>query len=177
VADISEAQAAQIAEALKAGQKIEAIKLYREAAGVGLREAKEAVEALERELGHANPYAPSGGGAGWFQQLIAANMDGGGVAGNLTEEQAARITEHLFAGRKIDAVKIYRGAAGGGLKDAKDAMDALEVALRKECPEEFHGSGKRGCGFLVLAGGLATGFGACGLIGSGGVSWFVGVIV
>ncbi len=36
--------------ALAAGRKIEAIKLYRERHGVGLREAKEAVEALQRSV-------------------------------------------------------------------------------------------------------------------------------
>lgn len=38
-----------IHEAIKAGRTIEAIKLYREAHGVGLAEAKEAVDALERD--------------------------------------------------------------------------------------------------------------------------------
>ena len=42
--DASEA----VESALLAGRKIEAIKLYREEHGVGLREAKEAVEAIER---------------------------------------------------------------------------------------------------------------------------------
>ena len=42
---------AQIAELLRQGQKIEAIKCYREATGVGLREAKDAVEARAAELG------------------------------------------------------------------------------------------------------------------------------
>jgi ribosomal protein L7/L12 len=39
-----------VREALLAGQKILAIKLYRELYGVSLREGKEAVEAMEREL-------------------------------------------------------------------------------------------------------------------------------
>ena len=37
--------------ALRRGNKIEAIKLYREATGSGLKEAKDAVEAMEREPG------------------------------------------------------------------------------------------------------------------------------
>ncbi|MCG8590243.1 MAG: hypothetical protein MJE66_13205 [Proteobacteria bacterium] len=44
------APAGSIEDLLLRGRKIEAIKLYREEHGVGLREAKEAVEALEREL-------------------------------------------------------------------------------------------------------------------------------
>lgn len=39
-----------IEEALAAGRKIEAIKLYRVEHGVGLREAKDAIEELERSL-------------------------------------------------------------------------------------------------------------------------------
>src|SRR5437764_14638715 len=37
-----------VLDALRRGRKIEAIKLYREAAGVGLKEAKDYVEAIER---------------------------------------------------------------------------------------------------------------------------------
>jgi large subunit ribosomal protein L7/L12 len=43
-----QAFAAHLLVLLAAGQKIEAIKLYREHTGVGLKEAKDAVEALER---------------------------------------------------------------------------------------------------------------------------------
>ena len=39
-----------VVAALRAGNKIEAIKHYRAATGVGLKEAKDAVEALERRL-------------------------------------------------------------------------------------------------------------------------------
>lgn len=38
----------QIQEALRRGNKIEAIKLYRELTGVGLAEAKQAIEQAER---------------------------------------------------------------------------------------------------------------------------------
>ena len=41
----------QIQEALRRGNKIEAIKIYRESTGVGLAEAKQAVENLESRLG------------------------------------------------------------------------------------------------------------------------------
>ena len=40
---------AEVRELYRAGQKIQAIKLYRENTGVGLKEAKDAVEALDRE--------------------------------------------------------------------------------------------------------------------------------
>ncbi len=47
------------------GKKIEAIKLYREATGVGLKEAKEAVEALMSEQGIDSP------GSGCASVLLA----------------------------------------------------------------------------------------------------------
>ncbi|MEU6140230.1 ribosomal protein L7/L12 [Streptomyces sp. NPDC047081] len=37
---------AEVADLVRAGKKIEAIKMYREATGVGLKEAKDAVEKL-----------------------------------------------------------------------------------------------------------------------------------
>jgi hypothetical protein len=43
--------AADVAEAARAGDKIRAIKLYRRASGVGLREAKDDVEAMQRRSG------------------------------------------------------------------------------------------------------------------------------
>jgi hypothetical protein len=45
----------QIEAALFRGNKIEAIKLYREAAGCQLMEAKNAVEAIEKELRKSKP--------------------------------------------------------------------------------------------------------------------------
>jgi len=41
----------RVREAVTSGRKIEAIKLLREETGMGLKEAKHAVEALERSLG------------------------------------------------------------------------------------------------------------------------------
>ncbi len=41
----------QIEDLLRRGNKIEAIRIYRERTGVGLKEAKDAVEEIERRLG------------------------------------------------------------------------------------------------------------------------------
>ena len=41
----------QVTEALQRGEKIQAIKHYREAAGVGLKEAKELIEEVQRRAG------------------------------------------------------------------------------------------------------------------------------
>lgn len=42
---------AAVVEAVRSNQKIEAIKLYRQATGVGLKEAKEYVEEVQRRAG------------------------------------------------------------------------------------------------------------------------------
>jgi ribosomal L7/L12-like protein len=41
----------EIAEAVRAGEKIKAIKLYRQSAGVGLKEAKDFIEEVQRRAG------------------------------------------------------------------------------------------------------------------------------
>lgn len=45
---LTEQQRQAVNEAILGGRKIEAIKIYREATGVGLKEAKDAVEELEK---------------------------------------------------------------------------------------------------------------------------------
>jgi hypothetical protein len=44
----------QVSDALQRGEKIRAIKLYREASGVGLKEAKEFIDEIQRRAG-SNP--------------------------------------------------------------------------------------------------------------------------
>jgi len=98
-----------VQEQLRAGKKIEAIKLYREQTGVGLREAKEAVEAIERG---ETPALPS-------PQLPATSPNPYGI-------DLAAITALVRQGNKIGAIKLYREQTGIGLKEAKDAVEALE---------------------------------------------------
>ena len=63
---ISEGDLNEIREAIFAGQKIAAIKLHRKYSGLGLREAKDAVEEMERKLRAESPgrflvHEPEGG--------------------------------------------------------------------------------------------------------------------
>jgi ribosomal protein L7/L12 len=88
--------------ALGAGNKIEAIKIVREATGLGLKEAKEAVERyVPGDAPYRAPKRPSTGGEAFPLEAVSA----------------------LQNGRMIDAVKIVRAAHGVGLKEAKDAVD------------------------------------------------------
>jgi ribosomal protein L7/L12 len=81
-------------------RKIEAIKLFREWTGAGLKEAKDAVEAIERGQ---SPPATS-------------------VGDRAFEDELATLLER---GQKIEAIKRYRERTGVGLKEAKDAVERM----------------------------------------------------
>lgn len=49
-APLTDAQLAAISDALRAGNKIEAVKLHRAATGLGLKESKDEIEAIEADL-------------------------------------------------------------------------------------------------------------------------------
>jgi ribosomal protein L7/L12 len=53
--EIPEEQWAEIKECLYSGNKIGAIKLYREASGKDLKESKESIDALDKELRASTP--------------------------------------------------------------------------------------------------------------------------
>ncbi len=67
-----------------------------------------------------------------------------------TDEQWSQIESHLYAGQKIAAIKVFREATGSGLKEAKDALDQHEHALRESHPERFTAPAKSGCGASVI---------------------------
>jgi ribosomal protein L7/L12 len=74
------------------------------------------------------------------------------------QELNERLRTALFAGRKIEAIKLYRENTKSGLKEAKDHIDALEAQLRQQKPEQF--SAPKGAGCLGLFLGLLVLFGA-----------------
>ena len=93
-----------IAELIEQGRKIEAIKLLREATGVGLAEAKEEIERLSAEAAGQTPLAERPG------------LDTKGVP-----EDVLALAR---AGQKIEAIKILRERNGIGLKEAKEQVEA-----------------------------------------------------
>ena len=96
-----------IAELLARGQKIEAIKRYRTLTGVGLKEAKDAVEAWERA-----------GSAPDIPTATPSPAPGGDIA---------EVHALARSGKKIEAIKRYRELTGVGLKEAKDAVERMEA--------------------------------------------------
>ena len=115
----------QILLLMQAGKKIEAIKVYRQETGVGLKEAKDAVEALAA----GRPIARRSG------ESVEIN----GVDPNSLEGQVLTL---MRGQKKILAIKLYREQTGAGLKQAKDAVEALAAE---------HGiSTQTGCAGMVL---------------------------
>lgn len=99
-----------VRRALRAGNKIEAIKLFRQQTGVDLAQAKEAVEqmTLEAPATSAIPQAPN-----------------------------SEIHQALFARKKIAAIKLYREQFHVGLAEAKSAVEAIEAQLSQTAPDRF----------------------------------------
>ena len=65
---------------------------------------------------------------------------------SLSDTDRDAIHAEIFAGRKIQAIKLYRTATGDGLKDAKDAVEAMEKTLRQTDAGRFEvKSGRGGC--------------------------------
>jgi Ribosomal protein L7/L12 C-terminal domain len=72
---------------------------------------------------------------------------------SLTPEQQKQLDALLFAGQKIEAIKLYRGWVETGLKEAKDVVDTREQELRKQSPQSFPAKSGGCLPLLLLAGG------------------------
>jgi ribosomal protein L7/L12 len=92
---------AEIRELLVLGDKIAAIKRYRQATGVGLAEAKTAVEFMES--------------VGSIPERLQPD----------SPELTQQIVDLLGRGEKIQAIKLHREQTGSGLKEAKEAVEHI----------------------------------------------------
>ena len=99
----------QIQQLARAGKKIEAIKLVRAQTGLGLKEAKDAVEAIERG------------------ELVELTLRATSTTQAVSGIDPDQITELLLQGKKIEAIKLVREQTGLGLKEAKDVVEAIEA--------------------------------------------------
>jgi endonuclease V-like protein UPF0215 family len=94
---------AKVSREISAGHKINAIKIYREATGAPLADAKKAVDAW---------FVP---GHGPGVRDAAASF----AEGRLTDEGRARISELILAGRREDAMSLYAEATGASSSEAQ----------------------------------------------------------
>jgi len=136
--------------AMRAGNKIEAIKLTREKLHLSLKDAKDLCDAWSEH----DPVAPR-------------EPDAPSVAPvPLTDGLPAACIDALRAGNKIDAIRQYREATGEGLKESKEAVEAYESIHPELAPAPSCESNTCGPGRLMLAL-LALGLIAAGLYFSG----------
>lgn len=148
----ADAPLARVYTLMQAGQKIEAIKAYREATGASLVEAKDAVEAVMNR------------GASELPAFVKRAAPAAGQSG------LDQVKQLLRSGQKIEAIKAYREMTAVGLKEAKDAVEALErgepipqgalVPTPSARPRGGSGCWSVALWFMVLCLGIS---GGCGL--------------
>jgi ribosomal protein L7/L12 len=105
--DWEAAQDDDFQNALERGNKIEAIKIYREHTGLGLKESKDAVEYLLRA------------GVPVKKRRQTPSIEG-----------AAGVRDLLEEGRKDEAVELYAQFAGVDSYTARDAVEQIEREMR-----------------------------------------------
>jgi ribosomal protein L7/L12 len=99
----------KIADLIREGRKIEAIKLLRESTGIGLKQAKEEVERLSKEM------------SGQASSPAISDAGGPGPSGALSKE----VVDLARQGKKIQAIKLLREQTGIGLKEAKEQVEEV----------------------------------------------------
>lgn len=103
---LSAEQLEAIQRKLRSGEKIAAVKLYLDATGCSLLDAKRFVESL--------PVHP--------ESNSATEADSASV---WNDERMDEILDAIHAGKKLEAVKLYRAATGSSLADSKEAVEKL----------------------------------------------------
>ena len=101
-------QVRRLHELIHAKNLIYAIQVYRDATGVSLAEAKEAVEEMARDESTKPP---------------------DGVRDYDNPVLEGKIKSLLSKNKKIDAIKIYREEYGIGLNEAKNAVERIEASM------------------------------------------------
>ena len=66
------------------------------------------------------------------------------------EHVPVELQDLLYAGRKIEAIKLARAKLGWGLKEAKDKVDEVENQMRKQFPGALPDRRASGCGTALL---------------------------
>lgn len=109
---ITDGVRAKISREITADRKIQAIKLYREATGAPLPDAKRAID---------NWFVP-GRGAG-VRDAVAAWTEG-----RLTDEARGRISSLVAAGRRDEATSLYAEATGASASEARAIIRTWDTA-------------------------------------------------
>ena len=97
----------EVTSLLAQGGKMEAIKLMRDKKGMGLAEAKAAVETIGRE------------------EAIVAPAPGLVATIQRAQQMSEEVRRLATTGRKVEAIRMLREKSGIGLREAKDLVDRL----------------------------------------------------
>ncbi|MDK1081217.1 MAG: hypothetical protein QGD88_07025 [Anaerolineae bacterium] len=116
MASLLEIQEQEIRKLIAAGTKISAVKLYLEFTAVGLREAKDAVDAIERGR-NGDVHSPDR--IGGHSDLVFEDH----IRGLLAKRQ------------KILTIKLYLEILITELKAAKKAVDAIKAQISSNPPQ------------------------------------------
>lgn len=59
------------------------------------------------------------------------------MTNELNPEQLTAVSNAIYSGNKVEAIKLYRVASGKDLKDSKDAVEKLAAELEAKDPARF----------------------------------------
>lgn len=117
---LTPAAIAEIDRLVAAGQKIHAIKLYRQHTGVRLQEAKDRID--HWSVSTTAPHLAAVSNAAAAHSSITATPSS--VRGALPASVTSEVDRLVAADQKIQAIKLVREHTGLGLKGAKDFVEA-----------------------------------------------------
>ena len=122
----------EVKNLIAAGKKIEAIKVYREITGLGLMEAKLAVEDLEA----GKPVE--------INRVSTSIYTGSATYSGASPEKSAalgKVANLALAGHKIEAIKLYRETFDVSLLEAKTAVENIQAGKFDQVAQMALGSG------------------------------------
>lgn len=114
---------AEIDRLVAAGQKIHAIKLFRDATGVGLKEAKDRVEHWSISTTAPHAAAVSNATAA-YSSITPTSHTPASVRASLPASAASEIDTLVAGDQRIVAIKVLRDHTGLGLRESKNIIDA-----------------------------------------------------
>lgn len=117
---LTPAAIAEVDRLVAAGQKIQAIKLYRQHTGVRLQEAKDRID--HWSVSTTAPHLAAVSHAAAASSSITATPSS--VRGALPASVVSEVDRLIAADQKIQAIKLVREHTGFGLKQAKDIVEA-----------------------------------------------------
>jgi ribosomal protein L7/L12 len=124
----------KIRKAIRAGRKLDAVKVYYTQTKHSLLESKKIIEDEMDRL--KNIYRE-----GWEQLGETAGPD-----------EMDQILDCIFASKKLDAVKIYKESTGLSLMESKKFIEGVINRLNEDCPEQYQGGKgyQSGCAVLLV---------------------------